>query len=66
MVGKMLTKFEVNWTSTSRENLGGGVILAPRSDTADPNSEVEIGLITDVIEKMLWLANTCLKTDHKS
>ena len=43
-----------------------GVILAPRSDTADPNSKVEIGLITDVMEKMLWLANTCLKTDHKS
>ena len=46
MVSKILTKFEVNWTSTSREHLGGEVILSPRpqSDTADLNSEVEIEL----------------------
>ena len=47
MVDKMLTKFEVNWTSTTRENKGGGgggVVLAPRSDTAGPDSEVEIEL----------------------
>ena len=46
MVGKLLTKFEVNCTDTSWENKGGteGVVLATRSDTADQNSEVEIGL----------------------
>ena len=53
----MLTKFEVNWTSTTRENKGGGrgggVVLALRSDTADPNSEVEIGL-----NSLTWL---CLR-----
>ena len=48
MVGKILTKFEVNWTSTSRENQG--VILPLRSDTADPNSEVEIGSINTEIK----------------
>ena len=48
MVGKILTKFELNWTSTSRENQsGGGIILhptPPRSDRADPKIKVEIGL----------------------
>ena len=33
------------WTSTSPENWGGTPPLPPRSDAADPNSEVEIGLI---------------------
>ena len=48
MVGKILTKFELNWTSTSRENQGGGGVILPppppRSDRADPKIKVEIGL----------------------
>ena len=47
MVRKILTKFEVNRSSTSEENWGRGGGENPpslKSDTADPNSEVEIGL----------------------
>ena len=46
MVGKILTKFEVNWTSTWEG--GSNFTPRPRSDIVNPNSEVEIGLISEL------------------
>ena len=54
-MGKILTKFEVNWQVLLEKTRGEGGNLTPpphpRSETSDANSEVEIGLNLDISAK---------------